>query len=313
MSLLDHRIVVVTGKGGSGKTVVCAALGLLATRLGKRALVTEISGARVLPSLFGVDSRGYQPAQLAPGLDTLSITPLEAIEDYVVQQIKVRKLYELVFRNRVMAPFVDGVPGLHDAIQLGKVWDCAVQQQEDHRTARWDVVIVDAPATGHGLTMLDAPRAMMDLTRAGPMFRGNEKVERVLSDPHQTRLVVVALPEDMPVAETLDLNQRLGPLRRNQLSLCVLNEVHPRPPTPPEDWSVVRPALLALPQPAVAEAAELVDTWMQRVARQDDARRRLVQGLGLPLVDLPFLFRRNLGPAELNRLADSLATAVKAA
>lgn len=127
MPLLDHRILVVTGKGGVGKSTVCAALGLLAARQGKRVVVTETSGAQVLPGLFGVQSRGYEPVRLAPGLDTLSITPLEAIEDYVVQQIKVRRLYEMVFRNRVMGPFIDGVPGLHDAVQLGKVWDCAVQ------------------------------------------------------------------------------------------------------------------------------------------------------------------------------------------
>lgn len=312
MSLLDHRIIVVTGKGGSGKSTVCAALGLLAARAGKRVLVAETSGADALPTLFGVPGRGYQPVRLAEGLETLSITPLEAIEDYVVQQIKVRKLYEMVFRNRVMSPFVDGVPGLHDAVQLGKVWDCAVQQKDAQGRHRWDVVIVDAPATGHGLTMLEAPRSMMELTRVGPMYRGNERVEEVLGDPRQTRMVVVALPEEMPVAETLDLHARLGE-RRRQLSLCVLNEVHPRAPTTASDWARARPSLLASGQPAVIEAADLVDAWMERLVRQDGSRQRLAEGMGLPVVDLPFFFQRKLGLAEVALLADHLAPAVEAA
>lgn len=312
MSLLDHRIVVVTGKGGVGKTTVCAALGLLAARLGKRAVITETSGARTLPDVFDVESQGYQPVELAEGVDTLSITPLEAIEDYVVQQIKVRKLYELVFRNRVMSPFIDGVPGLHDAVQLGKVWDCAVQAKDRRGAPRWDVVIVDAPATGHGLTMLEAPRSMMELTRAGPLYRGNQRVETMLSDPAQTRLVVVSLPEEMPVAETLDLHRRLGE-RRRQLSLCVLNEVHPLPPAPPADWQAARKHLLDTATTGVAEAVGLVDRWQERIARQDLARQRLARGLGLPVADLPFMFRRRLSRTELDRLADALAPAVAAA
>ncbi len=311
MSLLDHKIIVVTGKGGVGKTTVCAALGLLAAERGLRTIITETSGARILPQLFGVQSRGYDPVALAPRLDTLSITPLEAIEDYVVQQIKVRKLYELVFRNRVMSTFIDAVPGLHDAVQLGKVWDCAVQARDRMGRARWDLVIVDAPATGHGLTMLQAPKAMMELTRAGPMYKGNAKVEAVLGDPAQTRIVLVSLPEEMPVAETLDLHGRLDD-RRSQLSLCVLNEVHPRPGVDPSEWRDARPALLDQGDAAVQEAVDLVDRWQERVVRQDDARRRLSQGLGLPVVDLPFLYHRGLTLPDLEALANSLAPAVEA-
>ncbi|NOY26946.1 MAG: ArsA family ATPase [Oligoflexia bacterium] len=311
MSLLDHSIIVVTGKGGVGKTTVCAVLGLIATRQGKRAIITETSGARVLPGIFGVKSQGYQPVELSPGLDTLSITPLEAIEDYVVQQIKVRKLYELVFRNRVMAPFVDGVPGLHDAVQLGKVWDCAVQARDWQGHPRWDLVIVDAPATGHGLTMLQAPRSMMDLTRAGPLYKGNAKVESVLSDPVQTRLIIVCLPEEMPVAETIELSQRLGP-RRRQLSLCVLNEMHPAPSVPPQDWTIARDALTGSSSPALDEAVGLVDTWQDRMQAQDRARKRLAAELKLTITDLPFLFRRRLTPADLARLADTLTPVLTA-
>lgn len=300
MSLFDHRILVVTGKGGVGKTTLCATLGLLAARRGRRTLITETSGSRSIAPLFGKESRGYEPVELIPGLETLSITPLEAIEDYVVQQIKVRRLYELVFKNRVMAPFVDAVPGLHDAVQLGKVWDCAVQARDGAGQPRWDLVIVDAPATGHGLTMLDAPRSMMELTRAGPMFRGNQKVELVLGDPTQTRLLLVCLPEEMPVAETIDLHRRLGE-RRAQASLVVLNEALSPLPITAEDWAALRGSL-----PVGAEPLALVDDGLRRVQRQERLEQRLRQAIDLPLVKLPFLFRRDLGPSDLARLASAL-------
>ena len=309
MRLLDHRILVVTGKGGVGKTTVCACLGLMAAAQGKRVLITETSGAQALPSLFGVQSKGYEPVVLAERLETLSITPLQAIEDYVVQQIRVRRLYTMVFKNRVMAPFVDAVPGLHDAVQLGKVWDCAEQARDASGKPRWDLVIVDAPATGHGLTMLEAPRSMMELTRRGPMFKGNQKVEAVLGDPAATRIVLVCLPEDMPVSETLDLQTRLGD-RKDQLSLCVLNEIHPRPPITESEWAAARQSLEEEPDPALGEAISLVDQWQARVRRQDQARLRLSRGLGLPVTDMPFLFHRDLDPADLLRLSEAIAPLV---
>ena len=123
MNLLDHRILIVTGKGGVGKTTLCAALGLAASQQGAKTLIVETSGARRIASIFGLRSDGYKTTQLTPRLSTLSITPKEAIEDYIVQQLHFRRLYKLIFENRVMGPFIDAVPGLHDAVQLGKVWD----------------------------------------------------------------------------------------------------------------------------------------------------------------------------------------------
>ena len=169
MSLLDKRIIIVTGKGGTGKTTIAAALGLWAARSGKKTLICETHGTNRVCPLFGRTSDGYEPVQVHRGLHVLSITSESAIEDYVVQQIKVKKLYKLVFRNRVMGPFMDAVPGLHDAVHLGKVFDLAREVDGDGNNT-WDLVIVDAPATGHGLHMFDSPRAMMELTRAGPVY-----------------------------------------------------------------------------------------------------------------------------------------------
>jgi anion-transporting ArsA/GET3 family ATPase len=303
------RILLVTGKGGVGKTTVSAALATAFAARGERVVIVETSGARVVPGLFGTSTEGYEPASVARGIHTISVTPRAALEDYVVQQIKIRRLYKLVFENRIMGPFIDAVPGLHDALQLGKVMD--LERETLRGGPVWDRIIVDAPATGHGLTMLDAARAMMDMTRAGPMYEGLKQVHDVLDDPTKTGLVLVALPEEMPVNETLDLWGRLGKTRQ-QVQLCVLNQVRDRPAAAP-DWSALRAALSQVPSAPLAECADIVDHWMRRVERQDGARQRLSAGLPVPVHDLPALPHRVESLADLTALGGALFAAPKKA
>ena len=246
--LLQKRVVVVTGKGGVGKTTVALSLALEGARQGKRSLLVELAGSHQVAAVFGKPAGGYALQQLTPMLSTLSITPQEAIEDYVVQQLRFRALYRVVFENRVMAPFVAAVPGLHDVVQLGKVWELEQATTQGHPD--WDLIVVDAPATGHGLTLLNSPRSMMDLTVTGPFHDNARLVRDLVEDPDRTALVLVALPEELPVNETLDLYERLGAMR-DQVGLCVLNEVHPEPFSDLQAWPELRAALES-PDPATA-------------------------------------------------------------
>jgi anion-transporting ArsA/GET3 family ATPase len=300
------RIVYVTGKGGVGKSVVTAAIGLHAARRGLRTVIAEPSGAACMPELFGVAPRGYTPNRLRQRLYSISITPEEAMEDYVVQQIRFRRLYRMVFRNRVMGPFVDGVPGLHDAVTLGKVFD--LEREASGGGKAWDLVLVDAPATGHGLSLLSSARSMMDLTRAGPLYDGNKMVDERISDPAVMGLVLVALPEEMPVAETLDLWRRLGP-RQKQGLLCVLNQCTAAPLPPGVDWPAVH-ATLTAQGPAVTEAAGLLGSWVERHGRQRAAAERLEGALPLPLLRLPDLPDRDLSVDDLDALGAPIAAAL---
>lgn len=298
MSLLSRRVLLVTGKGGVGKTIVSVALGLAAAAAGKRVLITETSGAQRVPEIFGVPGQGYTATTLAPGLSTLSITPNEAIEDYVLQQIRVRRLFNLVFRNRIVGPFVDAVPGLHDTVQLGKVFDLTRESSRGRST--WDVIIVDAPATGHGLTMLNAAKTMAELTRAGPMFEQVRLVQELLADPEKTGLVLVSLPEVMPVSETIDLWSRLGEARE-QVCSVVLNRVYPAPFAQPSDWALARPQLLGH-TPALDEAITLTERWMGRLSQQAEARQRLTAAQPLQPTELPHIFGGPPTPEQLQRL-----------
>lgn len=295
-----QRIALVTGKGGVGKSTVAATLALGAARSGRRVLVVELAGTRRMAELFGARDYGYEPRPLAPNLHGMTITSEQAIEDYIVQQIKVRALYKMVFRNRVMGPFMDAVPGLHDLIQLGKVFDLE-REQKGGRPA-WDLIVLDAPATGHGVTMLRTPAAMMELTASGPFYDNAKQVHDLFSDARKTAVVLVTLAEEMPVNETLDLYSQLGSWR-SQVVGCVLNEVVPPPFTDLDAWETVRARLQV---PELEESLQLTDRAVHRARLVRHARLRLSGALRCPLLTLPFLFHRELNPSDLVNLAAEL-------
>lgn len=303
MTLLNRRTLIVTGKGGVGKTTVCVALGLAAAAQNRRVLLVETSGAQRIPPLFGSSKGGYEAHALAENLWTLSITPEAAIEDYVVQQLRFRSLFQLVFRNRIVAPFVDAVPGLHDAVQLGKIFDLE-RATHANGTPQWDLLVVDAPATGHGLTMLGSARTMMELTQTGPMFEGVRQVQTLMADPKRVGLVLVSLPEAMPTQETIELYQQLNAEQRQQVAAIVLNSVYPAP-LPSSEWTAALP-LLQNNSPAVSEAKRLVEQWMQRVAQQQDARQALHNALPGPHVELPRHVNGAPSLSDLQQMGETL-------
>lgn len=303
--LLDRRVVLVTGKGGVGKTTVATALALSAASNGKRVLLAETSGAVRVPAIFRVPGRGYALTNVAPNLYTMSVTPAAAIEEYAVRELHLRRLYKMVFQNRIMGPFVDAVPGLHDLIQLGKVFDLEREMENGRR--RWDLIVVDAPATGHGLTMLASPRAMMDLTVAGPFHDNARDVATLFDDPARTAIVLVALAEEMPVNETLELHRRLGP-QAGLVQALVLNEVHAAPVPDRAEYLARRETLLAVANAAGRAAIEIADAGLNRLDRQDRARVRL-KSLGLPILELPFLVRRDLDRNDVTGFAAALDVA----
>jgi anion-transporting ArsA/GET3 family ATPase len=173
---------------------------------------------------------------------------------------------------------------LHDAVQLGKIFDLARETRFGRKA--WDLVIVDAPATGHGLSLLASARNMMALTRGGPLYEGSKLVSDVVDDPAQSGVVLVTLPEEMPVNETLELYDKLGDAQQ-RVRLQVLNQVAPSPFPPEVDWSTARDRLLQTGIDGVAATVRLADAWLQRCGQQRDAARRLQERIPSPLVELP--------------------------
>ena len=312
--LLSHRVVVVVGKGGVGKSVISGSLATAASRRGKRTIVAEMNGAETMATLFDAEPAGYEGAKLAPLLHAMSIRPADAMEDYLVRMLRFRILYEVVFRNRFIGPFMNGVMGLSDLISVGKVMDLewlrtdGSHAHESDTDYAWDFVVVDAPATGHGLSLLSSPQAMMDITRVGPLFNNARMIRDVLAERQRATVLLVTLAEDMPVAETIHLARTLEERVDMGVAGVVVNGV---PPVlfPNEAAAEHWPEVAAKGREAGSLAAAAVadaERLLRDRARADAHVARLRSELDLPLIEVPLLGRRDLDRSGLLTIAQHL-------
>ncbi len=295
--LLDRRLVVVTGKGGVGKSTVAAALAACAARAGKRVLVCEVNAPERVAPLLGAPPAGAAIRQARPGLFTVDVTPAEAMREYGLMILKFRTIYDAVFENRLVRHFLRMVPSLGELVMLGKILHEA--RAEERGRPRWDLVIVDAPSTGHAVQLLRVPRAMLGTVPPGPLRHDAEWMHAWLLDPEKTALAIVTLPEEMPVNEAIDLDQQL----RSQVGLrpaaLVVNAL---PERRFDEAEAARLAVLcgAPPPAGPAALAGRLQAVRAGLAAHDLARARAA--LDLPATLLPLLASATWGPAEVARL-----------
>jgi anion-transporting ArsA/GET3 family ATPase len=227
MEPLDKRIVFLTGKGGVGKSTVAAALGLVATRRGKRTIICEVAQQERMSSVFHTEGVGYHETEIAEDLYAFSIDPQRALEEYLQLQIRIKPVYDLMFKNRIFTYFAAATPGLRELVTIGKVWELAQLDRRVKRGAKYDLVIVDAPATGHGIGILRTPKTFGDIARVGPIKRQADAIYEFITDSDLTSVCAVAWPEEMPVNETLDLRRNLHEELGLDLDRVFMNGLYP--------------------------------------------------------------------------------------
>jgi len=300
--LFDKRLVFVTGKGGVGKSTAAIALGLLAARRGRRTVVAELSSQDRVQQLFDHHEARFTEIELSPGLFTISIDPEHAMDEYL--RVKAGALGHVLGSSRLFQTFAMATPGMRELLSLGKVWELAQLERRTRGAAPYDLVIVDAPATGHGLGLLRTPRTFADIARVGPIAHQGRTIANTIANRRFTGIVAVALPEEMPVNETLSLDESLA---RDQLrlDLVILNAVYPIRFAGDEVQELS--AGLARTRSTVSRSALRAALSEQaRAETQREQRDRLSQGLTAPLVELPYVFSEQLQLAELEGLADQL-------
>ncbi|HEX9400432.1 MAG TPA: ArsA family ATPase [Anaeromyxobacter sp.] len=283
-TLLDRRLVIVTGKGGVGKSTVSAALALLAARAGKRVLVCEVNAQERVAPLLGAPRTGGAVREALPGLFTVNVTPHDAMREYGIMVLKFKTIYDAVFENRLVRYFLRVVPSLAELVMLGKILH-EVRAEERGRP-RWDLVVVDAPATGHAVQLLRVPSALVDTVPGGPLRHDAEWMEAILVDPARTSLAIVTLPEEMPVNEAIELDAQVRSVLGIDRGGLFVNAM-PEARFAPAEAARLAPLVDAPPPlgPA-AQAARLQAVRAEQAARY---LQRARAALDLPATVIPLL------------------------
>lgn len=305
------RLVIVAGKGGVGKTTVAATLANAAARSGLDALVIDLEGSSGLPSKFGLDDLAYDDCVLRARDDDAGhgeirarrITPDDALVEYLNEH-GLKRISKRLASSGALDVVATATPGIKDILVLGKV-----KQLERSRAA--DVIVVDAPAAGHAITFLQSARGLVDAVQVGPINSQAADVLELLTDPRRCRVMLVTIGEETPVNELVDtafaLEERIGV----HLTPVVVNAaLEDLPGLQIDPSAAAKSAGVKLrrgERKAMAEAAEF---HQMRRALQLSQTERLAEVLPLPQIHLPFCFDDDIGPDQLDRLADALLDAL---
>ena len=311
--LLDRQLLFVSGKGGTGKTTLSAALADLAVRQGKRVLVCEMDAKGTLADTFGVAVLGFEPTEVEPGLFAMAMNTEDSLREYLRLFVRIPFVSKIGMLARTFDFVADAAPGVKEILAIGKL--C-----HEVRERHYDLVIVDAEASGHIVGQIDAPRAIHELVKVGLVREQTEWMLEILDDPQRTGLVVVATPEEMPVTETVELVSKVRSTTQVDVAAVIVNRMLPQ-------WfseddtalltTVAGPAgLQALSDVVGTKSGKKVATVL-RAAQLAVGRRHVAEShvadlragvpAEVPLLVVPELYARASGRRMIARLADELA------
>lgn len=310
MGLLDRRLIFVTGKGGVGKTTVSAALARCAVDRGKKVLVCEVDAKGSLAAAFESAPVGFDPVEIEPGLFLMAMDTEASLREYLKLHLHVPLATRLGPLANMFDFVASAAPGVREILTVGKL---AYEVRERH----FDLVVVDAAASGHVVSQLAAPRTIGELVKMGLIRTQTDWMNEILSDPEVTVALIVTTPEEMPVVETLELIDAIGARTKVTVAAVAVNRVLPELFNRNEQAAfdqLVSPGrlhdALVESQPEGAEAVLEVAALATRLRRSRIEHVERLRG-GLPesmtLLYLPFLFARPQGARAVHLLADALA------
>ena len=302
-SPMHKRLVFVTGKGGVGKTTVAAAIGLAGAESGRRTVIAEVSEQERVTGLFGKPAAGYHETEVADNLSAFSLNPEDAKEEWLRDQLKSGRLAGMLSSSRIFSYLTAAAPGLDELVTLGKIWELAQIERRNKSASAFDTCVVDAPASGHGVAMLRAPRTYAEIAKVGPVARHAGFFDQFIRDKRSTAVVAVALAEEMPVNETIELEEKLAAIGVD-LAAVVVNAVLPERYSGAEADELEGVDSKGGPATRVAVAVAL--GAHARAKEQRSQVARLKRGVDAPVVTLPFLLTPEVDVDGLRELAAEL-------
>ncbi len=306
--LLDLRLVFVTGKGGVGKTTVASALALFASQQGKRVLVCEVDAKGDVAGFFEASPTSFREKEILPGLFAMTMDTEASLREYLKLQLRIPVVGRIGPLAKAFDFVATAAPGVREILTVGKL---CYEVREEH----YDLVVVDAPASGHIVGQLAAPQAINSLVKVGLIRTQTDWMLAILSDPDRTGLVAVCTPEEMPVNETIELADRVREQTTVRLATVVVNRVLPElfghqeesvfdALSGPGLRSDLTASLGGDPTPLL-DAARLAVT-MRRTRSSHLERLRAEIDPAVPMLYLPYLFTRSHGLRTTRQVAASL-------
>jgi anion-transporting ArsA/GET3 family ATPase len=286
-ALARRQLVVVTGKGGVGKSTVAAALGRRLAARGRRTLVLEVDPRENVHQLLGLPPSGGEIVRAAPDLYLQNLKPRQVLDDIVRHQVRIEAVARRVLASPIYEQVVTGMPGLKELALLAH----ALRLTEGRAGKRFEGVVLDAPATGHGVSLLAAPRLVSRVIAEGPVGRAAARLAALVADADRCGIVAVTQAEELPVEEALELRRMLGERLAREPELLVINGLYPELPAGADQGG--HPAL---------------DLWRARRRINDRELARLAQSWAGPRLPLPLL-PIDRGPDLVTALAERLGQA----
>ena len=280
------------------------ALGMRAASEGKRTIVCEVSSQENASRMFEHTEVGFHEVEMEENLWSISIDPDESMREYVLLQLKVRAMRDMLFRSRIFNYLAAATPGLKELVTIGKIWELAQLDRKVKKGRKYDLVIVDAPATGHGVGFLQTPRTFANIARVGPIHTQAQTLDRFITDHENTGVAIVALPEEMPVNESAALEKALNDQVGVAVDRVYLNGLYPERFSKAEAEKLA--GLAEGEQGSVRAAARAALSEHGRARSQRSQLARLRRQVEAPVKTLPFLFEPDLGAEAARRLSRRL-------
>jgi anion-transporting ArsA/GET3 family ATPase len=311
LNLYDRDMVLFSGKGGVGKTTAAAGFALSCARRGERTLLIELNVKDRVSAYFGSQEVGSEIVEIEDDLHAVNVRPDAALEEYGLMMLRVKFIYRAVFENRVVRSLLNAIPGLDDLVMLGKAYYHATET-DDRGEQVWDKVVVDAPATGHGLFMLQIPMVISQSISSGHMHEEANDILELLRDPERTALNLVTLPEEMPVNETLMLRDEIRQKLEMPLGWVVANGVYSPLFTSEEtQWiDAAHPHTRSHGDPAIRGMINAAAFRSQRVELQGEYIDKLRHEVDQPILQIPYFFTNRVTFPQIERIAKRFEAAI---
>jgi anion-transporting ArsA/GET3 family ATPase len=306
--LLSTRLIFVTGKGGVGKSTVCAGLGHALAKLGKRTLIVETDTYSAMADLLQLPIPDAKTTRVTDKLDVANLSSEEALVEIIQQFVQSERLARGVISNQIAQVFFKAAPAVNEFVLLNRIHKY-YQQSEGARPA-YDHIVVDLPASGHAITFLNVPNTLHGMMRVGAFAQLTRQVGDLIEDPKRCSIVAICLPEEMPVNETVELADGIKANLKRPLSLAILNMVHPAPFEQQrlglfkaiQDNRIRQEASLSDHTIRLLAGTSLAQDWFERDLHYTGILR---ERLDNPIVELPMFYEQR-GALVVERIASTL-------